>query len=223
LRDDLYFEIELIDRISPILSSWIKLKDFLNRDAEDIENGMARIEEKLETSELSPREANLLSNLLQNYDWALEQHADYANLLRRSFVVSACSFLESTLIEACFPNEENEVENYYEELLHMGNRIQKLLKRLFPGEKRGEIIGEKRWNFLCDIVKVRNFIVHANGNQALVHKNPTPEHLENLVRKEPGLDWVNTAYTTEIVVHEEYCDEVTDLLSFLVPTILAQQ
>jgi hypothetical protein len=223
LEEDSFLEIEWTERMYPILNSWIRLKDLLNSEAEEIENEMAKLENEIETGELPPRDAEIMIDLLHNPGWVLEQYAEYANLLRRSFVVSACSFLESTLIEVCRPNAEDEVGDYYDEVRHMGDRIQKLLKRLFPGAKRGEIIGEKRWNFLCDLIKVRNVIVHASGNLALVHKNPTPEHLENVVEREPGLDWRPAAFTTELAVYEEYGDKVADLLEFLTRVIFAEQ
>lgn len=220
--EELLREAELDAVLSPILNAWEALKLYLTEDAEHIEEQIAAIEKDIQKGKVASENQGM-PPVLQDHFSLLERHDELGRTLRRSFVVSACSFLESTLIDACSPYVEDEVEDYYDELHHMGDRIQELLKRLFPGDKRGQVIGEKRWNFLCDLVKIRNFIVHANGNQALAHKNPTPEHLDNIVKREPGLDWRPAAYTAELGVHDEYCDKVADLLEFLTRLIFAEQ
>jgi len=212
-------EAELTARLSPILSSWASLRSMLDAEASRLEARIAEIRAEIEARGPVLREVCAMSEQLQNHVLVLEWQEEYANQLRRAFVVSACSFVESALIDVCLPDSEEESKSYFVELLQMGDRTQELLKRMYPGPQRQESIDDRRWNFLCNVVKLRNFIVHSNGNRALAYKNPTPEHLDNIVASEPGLGWRQEAYSRELVVHAEYCDKVAEMLEHLAPLI----
>ena len=221
--DELMREAEITARLAPILGSWTNLKALLSAEAARLEEQIVAIEEGIRAGEFSEGDPHQMPSILQDDIYLRDWHDESAILLRRSFVVSACSFLEAALIDACRPSAEDELEAYNTKVGSMKERVKTLLKRLFPDAPEGSTIGVKRWGFLCDMVKVRNFIVHSNGVLGLEQRRKTREYLKNVVLHQPGLAWRETAYDAELVMYDEYCDEVASLLGYLAPLIYKTQ
>lgn len=208
-------ESESTARLHPILGSWRNLKEQLGAEYTSIEAEIANIEARIEAGEITWDDPYQMPQILQDHYHLLEWYEMSCAPLRSSFVVSACSYLEANLVYSYRSTREGEVKP-----LPQGGRVLALLQKLVPDIRTGAATGNQGWSFLEDMVQVRNFIVHTNGMLSLAKRNPTPQEIRAIVKRRAGLEWREVFDgDRELIVFDDYCDEIAALLERLAPLV----
>lgn len=140
-------------------------------------------------------------------DYLIDYYADEAyridKIFTRSFrysaVVGIYSLLETSMNSLC--NILKQMNNLNVELSDMkGDGIERARLYLLKICKIDLLISSHEWAEIQKLNKIRNCIVHADGNILDVH---SPENIKNIIKHTPGLSLENEHY---VVIEKKYLE-----------------
>lgn len=148
-------------------------------------------------------------------DVSLELHLEvegFEQILRQSYFVGLCSYLESRLVRECRYRRESEDAPLFEKRRKICKEAMKYLV------KRGikDFRGSRDWNEIMYYLKLRNCIVHSNGEltDQFRHKEVLRDYIDD---RAPSL---SLSCFDEVILSKRFCQEATDTIDRFLFSVL---
>jgi hypothetical protein len=151
------------------------------------------------------------------YEVAMDLHLEmegFEQILRQSYFVALCAYLESRLIRECRHRRESQDEILFaprRKVLKEAMRY--LVRRGIQDLRRGR--EGRDWKEITEYCRLRNCIVHGNGD--LTDQFSDREALRAYIEGTPSL---SLSSFDEVILSGHFCQEATDTIDRFVFSVL---